>query len=76
MEDSSQGPIHLKRKVEIHTEAGFMHPPVKSAPKMLRVSLDMLEIHVFLTKLPGKLLVRNKEMKTIVNVRSPSVNAP
>lgn len=62
--------------VKIHTEAGFMHPPVKSEPRMLSVSLEMLEIQVFLTKLPGMLLANDKDIKTTMKVRIPSVNAP
>lgn len=53
-----------------------MHPPVKSEPRMLSVSLERLEIQVFLTKLPGMLLANDKEIETIIKVSNPSVNAP
>lgn len=53
-----------------------MHPPVKSEPRMLSMSLERLKIHVFLTELPGMVLDNDKDMKTIMKVRIPSVNAP
>lgn len=58
------------------TEAGFIHPPVRSEPSMWRVSLETLEIQVFMKKLPGIFLASPNEIITIAYVKSPSVRAP
>lgn len=58
------------------TDAGFIHPPVRSEPSTWRVTFDRLEIQVFMKKLPGICLESPSEMITIMNVKHPSVRAP
>nr|GMC79273.1 hypothetical protein Iba_chr04aCG9220 [Ipomoea batatas]GMC84227.1 hypothetical protein Iba_chr04cCG9590 [Ipomoea batatas]GMC88569.1 hypothetical protein Iba_chr04eCG11300 [Ipomoea batatas] len=58
------------------TDAGFIHPPVRSEPSTWRVTFDRLEIQVFMKELPGICLESPSEMNTIMNVKHPSVRAP
>lgn len=58
------------------TDAGFIYPPVRSAASILRAIFEILEIQVFLKKLPGILAVRPSEIRTIMNAKNPSVSAP
>ena len=53
-----------------------MQPPVRSAPRVCRLSLDKLEIHVFMKKLSLTFLASPREMNTMQNVSRPSVSAP
>lgn len=62
--------------IKVLTEAGFIHPPVRSEPSIWRLSLETLEIQVFIKKFPGIFAASPSEIKTIANVRNPSVNAP
>ena len=61
---------------QILTDAGFIYPPVRSEKTICRAIFEILEIHVFLKKLPGILAARLSESRTIRNARNPSVSAP